>query len=335
MRSEACANRATEPPIDTPPTPGTLTNLVLGPEAAGKRLDKALAERFPSESRNVVQRWLEEGRVRVDGEALPGKTKLVGGESVVVDVPPARPSHLVATDIPLSVLFEDEHLVVLDKPSGLTVHPGGGRFDDTLANALVFRFRNLPEASGSDRPGIVHRLDKDTSGVLVVAKTDGVQRALSAAFAARAVQKEYLAVVHGVPRQDEDTIELPIGRCEAQRTKMRVDVEGGRAALTRWKVERRLPQNALLRCFPLTGRTHQIRVHLMAIQHPVTGDKTYGPRHWDAQELVPRMLLHAHRLAFEHPVTKAALAFEAPLPAEFTLTLESLATLARAPNRRS
>jgi len=281
-----------------------------------------------------VQRWLEEGRVLVNGEALPGKTKVVGGENVVIDVPPPRPTHLVPADIPLSVLFEDEHLVALDKPTGLTVHPGGGRHDDTLANALVARFRNLPEASGSDRPGIVHRLDKDTSGVIVVAKSDAVQRALSAAFAARTVRKEYVAVVHGVPRKDESTIELPVGRCEAQRTKMRIDVEGGRHALTRWTMERRLPGHAVLRCFPLTGRTHQIRVHLMAIQHPIVGDGTYGMRGAPGEELAPRVLLHAHRLALEHPVTKAALAFEAPLPADLLQAIEALAALPRPARRR-
>jgi 23S rRNA pseudouridine1911/1915/1917 synthase len=281
-----------------------------------------------------VQRWLEQDRVRVDGAALPGKTRLAGGETVVIDVPPPRPSHLTPSSLPLSVLYEDEHLVVLDKPSGLTVHPGNGQHDDTLANALVGRFRDLPQASGTDRPGIVHRLDKATSGVLVVARSDAVQRALSAAFAARAVAKEYVALVHGVPRKDEGSIDLPVGRCEAQRTKMRIDVEGGRAAQTTWRVERRLPRNALLRCFPRTGRTHQIRVHLMAVQHPIVGDATYGPRGWPWEALVPRLMLHAHRLAFEHPVTKQPLAFEAPIPAELTAAVDALAELPRATRTR-
>jgi 23S rRNA pseudouridine1911/1915/1917 synthase len=306
---------------------------VLGPEAAGKRLDRALADRFPGESRNVVQRWLDEGRVKVDGALLPGKTRLAGGESVEVDVPPPRSSHLTPSNLPLSILFEDESLVVIDKASGMTVHPGNGQHDDTLANALVARFRDLPQASGTDRPGIVHRLDKATSGVLVVARSDAVQRALSALFAARDVQKEYLALVHGVPRRDEGAIDLPIGRCEAQRTKMRIDVEGGRAASTTWKVERRLPRNALLRCFPRTGRTHQIRVHLMAVQHPIVGDATYGPRSWPWEALAPRLMLHAHRLAFEHPVTKAPLAFEAPVPADMLAAVEALAALPREPRR--
>ncbi len=309
--------------------------MVLGPEAAGQRLDKALAGCFPGESRNVVQRWLEEGRVLVDGQALPGKSKVAGGERIEVDVPPPRPTHLVASPLPLSVLHEDEHLVVIDKPSGMTVHPGNGQHEDTLANALVARYRGLPEASGSDRPGIVHRLDKATSGVLVVARSEGVQRALSALFAAREVQKEYLALVHGVPRKDEGSIELPIGRCEAQRTKMRVDTEGGRPAHTAWRVERRLPRNALLRCMPRTGRTHQIRVHLMAVQHPIAGDATYGPHGWPWESLVPRLMLHAHRLAFRHPVTGAALSFEAPVPEAFGATLAALADLPPASRRRA
>jgi 23S rRNA pseudouridine1911/1915/1917 synthase len=300
---------------------------VLGPEASGKRLDRALTDRFPGESRNVIQRWLAEDRVRVDGKALAPATKMAGGEAVEVRIPPPRPTHLVPADIPLSILFEDEHLVVIDKPAGLTVHPGSGNHDDTLANALVHRFQNLPEASGADRPGIVHRLDKDTSGVLVVARSDAVQRALSAAFAERRVAKEYLALVHGVPRKDEGSIDLPVGRCEVARTKMRIDTEGGRASRTDWKMERRLPRNALLRCLPLTGRTHQIRVHLMSIQHPVVGDTTYGPRDWPWSALAPRLMLHAHRLAFEHPVTHAALQFEAPVPPAFTATIEALADL--------
>jgi 23S rRNA pseudouridine1911/1915/1917 synthase len=307
---------------------------VLGPEAAGKRLDRALADRFPAESRNVIQRWLAEDRVRVGGKALPPSTKMTGGEAVEIRVPPPRPTHLVPADIPLAILFEDEHLVVLDKPVGLTVHPGSGRHDDTLANALVHRFRNLPEASGTDRPGIVHRLDKDTSGVLVVARTDGVQRALSASFAAREVKKEYVALVHGVPRKDEGSIDQPIGRCEAARTKMRIDKEGGRDAKTDWKVERRLPRNALLRCFPISGRTHQIRVHLMSIQHPVVGDRVYGPRSWPWEALAPRLMLHAHRLTFEHPITKERRTFEAPIPEAFTATVTALADLPPEPPRR-
>ena len=307
---------------------------MLGPEAAGKRLDRALTDRFPGESRNVIQRWLAEDRVRVDGKALPPATKMSGGETVTVNVPRPRPTHLVPADIPLAILFEDEHLVVLDKPAGLTVHPGSGNHDDTLANALVHRFRNLPEASGSDRPGIVHRLDKDTSGVLVVARTDPVQRALSAAFAERKVEKEYLALVHGVPRKDEGSVDQPVGRCEVARTKMRIDTEGGRTARTDWQVERRLARNALLRCRPVTGRTHQIRVHLMSIQHPVVGDATYGPKDWPWSGLVQRLMLHAQRLAFVHPVTGARLAFEAPVPPAFTATVEALAGIPPLPGRR-
>ena len=282
----------------------------------------------------MVQRWLAEDRVRVGGKALPPAARMAGGETVEVRVPPPRHTHLVPADIPLSILYEDEHLVAIDKPAGLTVHPGSGRHDDTLANALVHRFRGLPESAGADRPGIVHRLDKDTSGVIVVARSDAVQRALSAAFAARTVAKEYLAVVHGVPRADEGSIALPVGRCEAQRTKMRVDTVGGRAAHTDWRVERRLPRNALLRCFPRTGRTHQIRVHLMAVQHPVVGDAVYGPRDWPWSALAPRLLLHAHRLAFEHPVTHAPMSFEAPPPAAFGAALEALADLPPEPRRR-
>jgi 23S rRNA pseudouridine1911/1915/1917 synthase len=265
--------------------------------------------------------------VFVDGSRRPGKTRVKGGETLEVRVPPPRPATIEPEARTLAVLFEDEHLLVLDKPAGLTVHPGSGRRGGTLANALVHRLRDLPVAIGSDRPGIVHRLDKDTSGVIVVAKTEPVQRALSAAFAARTVKKEYLAVVHGLPDAKEGSIDLPLGRSPSVRTKMAVRREGGRAALTRWRVERRLPAHALLRCFPVTGRTHQIRVHLRAIRHPIVGDPVYGSRASPGDDLALRLLLHAHRLAFSHPVTGSPVSFEAPVPPDFASALDRLAAL--------
>jgi 23S rRNA pseudouridine1911/1915/1917 synthase len=231
------------------------------------------------------------------------------------------------------VLHEDDVLLVLDKPAGLTVHPGSGRRGGTLANALVARWKGLPEAIGSDRPGIVHRLDKDTSGVMVVAKTDPVQRALSAAFAARKVAKEYVAVVHGIPRALEGVVDRAIARSPTARTRMTVVKQGGRAATTRWTVERVLPRHVVLRCFPVTGRTHQIRVHLASLRHPIVGDPVYGKPGAAGDDLPGRLMLHAHRLAFEHPVTGARVSFEAPLPADFVAGVEGLAALRPAPRR--
>jgi 23S rRNA pseudouridine1911/1915/1917 synthase len=298
------------------------------------RLDRALADRFPHESRTAVAAWIAEGRVTVDGAALAGKTRVRGGERVVVDVPPPRPADLVPEDRALSILFEDDALLVLDKPAGLTVHPGSGRKDGTLANALVFHLRNLPTAFGADRPGIVHRLDKDTSGVLVVAKTDPAHRALARAFAAREVKKEYLAVVHGRVEAEAGRIDLPLGRSSAGRTRMAVRETGGRAASTGWKVEERLPAHTVVRCFPVTGRTHQIRVHWRAQGHPIVHDPLYGWRSSPGDADAGRLMLHAHRIAFAHPTSGEAVAFEAPVPADFAAGIEALRALPAAGGRR-
>jgi 23S rRNA pseudouridine1911/1915/1917 synthase len=307
--------------------------LRLPPEAAGSRLDRALADRFPEHSRTAVALWIREGRVRVDGRVLPGKHRLAGGETVEVDVPPPRPTHLVPEDLPLAVLHEDEALLVLDKPPGLTVHPGAGQRQGTLANALAHHLRDLPALGGEDRPGIVHRLDKQTSGVIVVARTERAQRALSRAFAERTVEKVYLACVHGLPRAERGTIEKRIRRSPVARTKMTVCDAGGREAFTAWAVERRLPRHALLRCMPRTGRTHQIRVHLASIGHPIVGDATYGRRGAPGEALAPRLLLHAWRLAFPHPDTGARVSFEAPLPQDFRTALDALGALEPARRR--
>jgi 23S rRNA pseudouridine1911/1915/1917 synthase len=308
--------------------PATRRRLVLDESASGLRLDKALSERFPEHSRTVVAGWIEAGRVTVDGKPLPGKTRLRGGETVDVDVPPPQPSALVPEDRALSVLHEDDALLVLDKPAGLTVHPGSGRKDGTLANALVFRLQSLPTVLGHDRPGIVHRLDKDTSGVLLVAKTEAAHRTLSRAFAAREVHKEYVAVLHGTVEGERGRSDLPLGRSSAGRTRMAVR-DDGRAAVTDWVVERRLPGHTVVRCFPVTGRTHQLRVHWRAKEHPIVGDPLYGWKSAPGDALAPRLLLHAHRIALTHPTTGAAVSFEAPVPADLRAAVEALAALAR------
>ena len=316
------------------PEPSGPREIVLPASAAGLRLDKALSERFPEHSRTIVAGWIEAGRVTVDGVPLPGKTKVRGGERVRVDVPPPAATDLVPEDRPLAVLFEDEAVLVLDKPSGLTVHPGSGQKDGTLANALVFHLRNLPTVGGHDRPGIVHRLDKDTSGVMLVAKTEAAHRALSRQFAAREVHKEYLAVVHGTVTGERGRIDLPLGRSSAGRTKMAVRVEGGRPSVTEWKVEERLARHTVVRCFPHTGRTHQIRVHLLSEDHPIVGDPVYGWKSSPGDDLATRLLLHAHRIAFTHPTTGAALTFVAPLPPAFVAALAALRALPPEPRRR-
>jgi 23S rRNA pseudouridine1911/1915/1917 synthase len=313
--------------VTIPESDGTLIHLTLGPEARGLRLDRALADRLPEHSRTVVTAWIREGRVRMGGVALSPKAKALGGEVVEIHVPAPEPSHLLPQDLPLEILYEDESLLVIHKPSGLTVHPGAGQRDGTLANALVYHLQGLPALGGAERPGIVHRLDKDTSGVMVVARTEAAQRALSAAFAAREMQKVYLAVVHGRPDDDEGVIDEPIGRAPNHRTKMAVRPERGRSAVTGWSVERTLPRHALLRCRPRTGRTHQLRVHLQHLGHPILGDPIYGRRDGPGEALAPRLLLHAFSLGFRHPGSGEEVHFEAPLPQDFQTALETLAQL--------
>ena len=308
--------------------------VVLADSAAGQRLDRALADCFPEQSRTAVASWIEAGRVTVNGRALPGKAKVLGGERVVVDVPPPRPTALVPEDRPLAVLFEDDALLVLDKPAGLTVHPGSGRQDGTLANALVFRLKSLPVLGGSDRPGIVHRLDKDTSGVLLVAKTEAAHRALSRAFAAREVRKEYLAVVHGAVPAERGRIDLPLGRSSAGRTRMAVRTSGGRPAVTDYEVEERLPLHTVVRCFPVTGRTHQLRVHWRSQEHPIVGDPLYGWKSSPGEDLAGRLLLHAHRISLAHPATREPVSFMAPLPPAFLAAVEALRGLSDKPSRK-
>jgi 23S rRNA pseudouridine1911/1915/1917 synthase len=327
------------PTAPDPAGPGP-RDVVLAADAAGTRLDRALADLFPHVSRTEVARWIEEGRVTVDGAPLPGKARVRGGERVHVDVPAPRPTDLVPEERALAVLFEDDAILVLDKPAGLTVHPGSGRRDGTLANALVFHLRNLPTAFGSDRPGIVHRLDKDTSGVLVVAKTEASHRALARAFAAREVKKEYVAVVHGAVEGEAGSIDLPLGRSSAGRTRMAVRESGGRAATTGWRVEERLPRHTVVRCFPVTGRTHQIRVHWRAREHPIVGDPLYGWRSSPGDAVPGRLMLHAHRISFRHPARGDVVAFEAAVPADFETGIAALralsaATSPRASRRRS
>jgi len=317
------------PPSDSTPDPAadSRREAVLPASAAGSRLDRAVADLFPDRSRTVVSGWIEAGLVLVDGKPAAGKTRVRGGERVVVDVPAPAPSELVPEERDLAVLFEDDDLLVLDKPAGLTVHPGSGRQSGTLANALVARLRSLPTLGGSDRPGIVHRLDKDTSGVLLVAKTEPSHRALSRAFASREIHKEYLAVVHGLVDGERGRIDLPLGRSSAGRTRMAVRTSGGRDAVTDWAVEERLPRHTLVRCFPVTGRTHQLRVHWRSQDHPIVGDPLYGWRSSPGEEVVDRLLLHAHRITLAHPRTGDSVSFVAPPPSDFLLAVEALRAL--------
>lgn len=293
-------------------------------EAAGERLDRHLAERL-DEPRNQVQRWIREGRVLLAGRPAKPSAVLSGGEELTVEAPPPPPSGIEPEAGELSILHQDEALVVVDKPPGLTVHPGAGRSTGTLVHRLLARFPGLEGVGGPGRPGIVHRLDRDTSGVLVVSRTPASYRALQRAFAERRVDKRYLAVVHGAPDPPQGEIDAPIGRHPERRRRMTVRPRAGpgaRPALTRYRTLAAAAGIALLEIDLATGRTHQIRVHLKSVHHPIVGDPVYGEARWKGLpakvqaplRTFPRPALHAWRLAFDHPGTGERVAFEAPVP---------------------
>jgi 23S rRNA pseudouridine1911/1915/1917 synthase len=285
--------------------------LRAGPEAAGVRLDAFLAG--PLGSRTRAQRLIEAGAVRVDGAQAPKGARLAGGEAIAVnerdDPDPGRPGEPDGEPAPFGVPYEDEHLLVVDKPAGVVVHPARGHAQGTLSQALAGR------AGGGtpERPGIVHRLDRDTSGLLVVACSEPVHRALRDLLARREMTREYLALVEGRPPARSGTIDAPIGRDRRRRTRHSTDTDDPREAITHFSLERAFPGTSLLRVRLETGRTHQIRVHLEAIGHPVCGDPEYGT----AGRLgLRRQFLHAARLAFPHPATGAAVDVGSPLPAD-------------------
>jgi 23S rRNA pseudouridine1911/1915/1917 synthase len=297
----------------------------------GARLDVFLREKFPAVSRGAMQRLIEQGHVRVNGQTVKSTHTPRAGEPVEIHWPEARPAEAQPEDIPLDILFEDESLLVVNKPAGLVVHPAAGHEEHTLVNALLHHCAgSLSGIGGIARPGIVHRLDKDTSGCLVVAKNDATHLALSEQFSSRAVQKIYHAIVCGEVARDAGEIHAAIARHPTHRKRMAVhDDASGRAAHTSWRVLERLRAATLVEARIHTGRTHQIRVHFQFLGHPVAGDETYGAK--PNQKLTeqtnyaaPRVLLHAKELSFVHPQTKKTMKFAAPLPADFKQALKFL-----------
>lgn len=298
------------------------SEIAVPPDCAGLRLDAALARLFPEHSRSRLQGWIREGAIRLDGAAADAKRKLRGGERVAIAVPPAPTFENAPEDIPLAIVFEDEALIVIDKPAGLVVHPGNGNERGTLMNALL---HHAPPLADIPRAGIVHRLDKDTSGLMVVAKTLPAQTALVRQLQARTVERRYLALVRGKVGAG-GTVDAPIGRHPTQRTKMAILKAGGKAARTHYAIRERFGKCTLVECRLETGRTHQIRVHMAAIGHPLVGDPVYGKtKSGDVRlDAFGRQALHAFRLALVHPASGAEMAWESPLPADFAALLESL-----------
>lgn len=292
-------------------------------ETGGERLDKILAAHLPNLTRSQVQTLIKDGAVTVDGKSVKAGVKLRGGETIRAEIPPPPPAELVPEDIALTVLYEDDHLAVLDKPAGMVVHPGAGVEGGTLANALLARYPEIALIKGQRRQGIVHRLDKYTSGVLVIARTEPALNALMAQFQARTVEKIYVALLETRPNPPTGQINLPIERDPVSRVKMAVR-RNGRPALTDYEVleDGFKGGQALVRAHIHTGRTHQIRVHFAYIGCPVVGDTVYG---YDKQRVkLNRTFLHASRLSFTHPVSGERLTCEAALPPELVRCLDAL-----------
>jgi 23S rRNA pseudouridine1911/1915/1917 synthase len=289
----------------------------------GLRLDRALSELLPELSRSFIEKLIDDGRVSIAGRAAPKASfRVAAGQEIEVEVPPPAPSTIESQELPLTILFEDDELVVIDKPAGLVVHPAAGHRDGTLVNALLFHVKDLSGIGGELRPGIVHRLDKDTSGVMVIAKHDESHRKLTEAWGSDSVRKEYLAIVYGMPKAATGQISAPIGRDPRDRVKMAV-VSGARHALTEYVVAEPLRYASLLRCRIRTGRTHQIRVHLRELGHPIIGDPLYSGPQWrgipdkklqKTLAAFPRQALHAWRISFPHPRSGEPMTFEAPMP---------------------
>ena len=298
-----------------------MRTLELTADRGGERLDTFIARRCPELSRSHARRLIDEGLVSVNGRQAKPSERVTAGLSVNVTIPPPETITLVPEAIPLTIIYQDGDIIVLDKPAGLTVHPAPGHPSGTLVNALLAACPDLRGIAGTRRPGIVHRLDKDTSGLMVVAKNDRAQRALQRQLKDRDVRKTYLALVRGVPAPREGTIAAPIGRHPKNRKKMAV-VADGREATTRYRVREEIAggQYSLLEVEPVTGRTHQIRVHLAAVGHPVVGDATYGR----PSAAVGRQFLHAHKLAFGMPLGGRTVEFESPLPADLREALSQL-----------
>ena len=310
----------------------TPQELVVAEGARAVRADRVLAAAFPEHSRTALQRAFDAGLVRCGGTVISRDTAVAGGDRLEFVLPDVAPTDLKPADIPLDVLYEDRHLLAVNKASGMIVHPGAATGEDTLVHALLSHCAGtLSGIGGVERPGIVHRLDKETTGVIVVAKTDQAHRALADQFATRTLTKEYVALVSGVPQLLSGTIDRAIGRHPVHRHRMTVG-EGGKPARTDWeRAETFGDLAALVRCRIFTGRTHQIRVHLKSLGHPILGDALYGwkpePR---LKEQPARVMLHAEHLVLMHPATGRELDLRAPLPEDFSRLIRALRRAAKA-----
>jgi 23S rRNA pseudouridine1911/1915/1917 synthase len=295
------------------------------------RIDQFLTNRISYLSRNAIQRLIDEGLVTVNGKTTKASYKLKQGDAVVMVAPPQPVNELIPEPIPLEIIYEDEHFLALNKQANLIVHPARGKWSGTLVNGLVYYGKKWSGVGGDWRPGILHRLDRNTTGIMLVAKSDEAHWRIARQFENRTIQKTYMAVIHGVPDLLSDVIDMPIGRDKYVREKQAVRKEenGGRSAVTRYEIEEKFSRGkdkfALVRLTPKTGRTHQLRVHMMAIGHPIVGDTMYGGRIFEAPNYrLERQALHAAEIKFVHPGTLATMALCAPLPDDILMLLKIL-----------
>lgn len=324
----------------------TPTEFVVRARQSGRRLDAYLVARFADFSRSVIQKLIDAQAVLINDQPTKASYRVREGDRVRIWLPDIGDGTPTPEEIPIRIVYEDEGFVVVDKDAGMIVHPAKGNWSGTLVNALQFHFEQLSHVGGPERPGVIHRLDRDTSGLVIVGKDDVIHRKIALQFEERTVRKEYLALVYGEPDRDSDYIDRPIGPHPTVREKMAVRslIEGGREALTFYEVVERFRGYALVRCKPKTGRTHQIRVHMLHIGHPIVADKPYSGRsqlalsdvidHGVAARaeidpstvLIGRQALHAYRLELTHPRTGAAISFESPLHGDMAAALEAIRT---------
>jgi len=282
------------------------------------RLDIYLHERIDADmSRNSIQDLIKDGCVRVDGREVKCHYKMKENDVIIAEVPQVKEIDVSPEDIPLDIVFEDDFLLVVNKPAGMIVHPASGVYSGTLVNAVLAHARNLSSVGGRFKPGIVHRLDKDTSGLLLVAKSDPVHLGLAEQFKKHTIYRRYIAVVKGIVQLDEGEIDMPIGRHPRERTRMAINLGAGRQALTIYRVLKRFNGFTLIEVYPKTGRTHQIRVHMAYLGNPVLGDSLYGTK----DKLISRQALHALEIGFQHPLTKENLKFSSSLPADMQVLI--------------
>lgn len=291
--------------------------------ASGERIDKFLSDFLEGQSRSYLQKLMKEGRVFVQGRSVKANYRVSGGDVIGLEIPDPEEPDILPENIPLDILYEDEDLLVVNKPKGMVVHPGAGHYSGTLVNALLYHCAgNLSGINGVLRPGIVHRIDMDTTGSLVVCKNDFSHNSLAEQLKVHSISRRYRAVVHGVLKEDEGTVEAPIGRHPVDRKRMAVNYKNGKEAVTHYRVLERFRQYTYIECRLETGRTHQIRVHMASIGHPLLGDGVYGPSRCPYK--LQGQTLHAQVLGFLHPRTGAYMEFEAPLPSYFEELLEKL-----------